>query len=415
MKKTAFFSTLLIFAMMLNLCGCSSQIKAQNLMLGIKANDVDMIDDLSDNSAKMTDFAIRLFKENEKQGENVSISPLSVMCALAMTANGAKGETLTQMEKVLGMPVGELNSYLHSFLASLTESGENELRLANSIWFTDDGRFTVNNDFLQLNADYYNADIYKAPFDNKTVKDINNWIDNKTNGMIPEMLDELPKSAEMCLVNALCFDAEWEEKYDENQVKTDIFTKADGTKQEAEFMQSTEYLYLEDGNATGFVKYYKGGDYAFVALLPNEDVSLLDYVASLDGASLNKMLSSTQRGISVNAQIPKFETESSIELDDVLCKMGMSNAFDEIMADFSGLGKSTCGNIIIDRVKHKTYILLDTNGTKAAAATTVIMKNTCAFDGEIKNVKLDRPFLYMLIDCKTNIPFFVGTVNDIKK
>ncbi len=415
MKKTGFLSILLIFAMALNLCGCSSQIKSQNLMIGIKANDVDIVEDLSDNSAKMTDFAIRLFKENEKQGENVSVSPLSVMCALAMTANGAKGETLTQMEKVLGMPVGVLNSYLHSFLASLSKADENELRLANSIWFTDDGKFTVNDDFLQLNADYYSADIYKAPFDNKTVKDINKWIDKKTDGMIPEMLEELPKGAVMCLVNALCFDAEWEEKYDENQVENDIFTKADGTEQETEFMRSSEYLYLEDSKATGFVKFYKGGDYAFAALLPNEDVSLSDYVASLEGASLNKLLFNAQRSINVNAAIPKFETECSIELVDVLYKMGMSNAFDGDLADFSGLGASAGGNISIDRVKHKTYISVDTNGTKAAAATTIIMKETSASVGEIKTVKLDRPFLYMLIDCETNIPFFIGTVNDIEK
>lgn len=406
-------SLLLVCAMAVNLTGCTMEVQAKDLMAGITPNQVNALDDLSSQNADVTDFAIRLFKASEERGKNTLISPLSVLCALAMTANGAEEETLAQMEEVLGMTTEELNLYLYSYMQNLPQGEKYKLSLANSIWFTEDERFTVNQDFLQTNADYYGADIYKAPFNDQTCKDINNWVKQNTDEMIPEILDEIPADAIMYLVNALAFEAEWSEIYEKQQVRDGKFTKEDGTKQDVELMYGVEGTYLEDENATGFKKYYKGGKYAFVAMLPNEGVSVSDYVASLNGESLNTLLNNTQH-TTVHTAIPKFETEYNVEMSAILKDMGMTKAFDIYNADFEGLGTSTAGNIFINSVLHKTFISVGEKGTKAGAATIVEMNDGAAAEPqEPKEVYLDRPFVYMLIDCENNIPFFIGTMMDV--
>ena len=406
-------SLLLVCAMAVNLTGCTMEVQAKDLMDGITPNQVNALDDLGSQNADVTDFAIRLFKASEESGKNTLISPLSVLCALAMTANGAEEETLAQMEEVLGMTTEELNLYLYSYMQNLPQGEKYKLSLANSIWFTEDERFTVNQDFLQTNANYYGADLYKAPFDNQTLKDINNWVKQNTDEMIPEILDKIPDEAIMYLVNALAFEAEWMEIYEKQQVRDGKFTKEDGTKQDVEFMYGTEGTYLEDENAIGFKKYYKGGKYAFVAMLPNEGVSVSEYIASLNGESLNALLSNPQYG-TVYTSIPKFETEYTVEMAEILKGMGMTEAFDMYNADFEGLGTSTAGNIYISRVLHKTFISVGEKGTKAGAATVVEMVDGAAAEPqEPKEVYLDRPFVYMLIDCENNIPFFIGTMMDV--
>jgi len=416
-KKTrislVIISLLLVCAMAVNLTGCTMKVQAKDLMEGITPNNVDALDDLSSQNADVTDFAIRLFKASNENGKNTLISPLSVLCALAMTANGAEEETLAQMEEVLGMTTDELNLYLYSYMKNLPQGDKYKLSLANSIWFTEDERFTVNQDFLQTNADYYGADIYKAPFDKQTLKDINNWVKQNTDEMIPEILDQIPSEAIMYLVNALAFEAEWSEIYEKHQVKDGEFTKEDGTKQDVKFMYGSEGTYFEDEKATGFMKRYVGGKYAFVALLPNEGVTVSEYIASLDGESLNALLANPQYA-TVHTSIPKFETEYKVEMSDILQSMGMTEAFDMYNADFEGLGTSTGGNIYISRVLHKTFISVGEKGTKAGAATIVEMKDGAAAEPtEPKEVYLDRPFVYMLVDCENNIPFFIGTMMDV--
>ncbi len=394
-------------------CGVPS---ANDIMHGITPNPIESVQ-LSDvSNAAVTDFAVRLFQNSFDEGKNTLISPLSVLTALSMTANGAVGQTLSQMETVLGMPIGELNGWIHEYMQALPSEEKYKLSLANSIWFTDEESFTVNEDFLQLNADYYGAGIYRAPFDDTTCKQINEWVEENTDGMIKDILDKIPDEAVMYLVNALAFDAEWQTIYKENQIRDGIFTCEDDTERKAEMMYSTESRYLEDEDAVGFIKYYADRKYAFAALLPNEGVTVAEYAASLDGAHLQEMLKNAATA-TVQAAIPKFESEYDVEMSEILKAMGMPDAFNWSVADFSKLGSSTEGNIVINRVLHKTYINVDEKGTKAGAATVVEMNTESAAEPpqNIKQVYLDRPFVYMLIDCETMIPFFIGSMMDVKQ
>ncbi|MBQ4560302.1 MAG: serpin family protein [Tyzzerella sp.] len=410
MKKRIFA---LLVGMLFLIVGCAPKIQGEDLMKDVKQNAKPDVQLSEVNSIALTDFAVRLFQASVEEGKNTLISPLSVLSALAMTANGAKGETLSQMEAVLGMSTDKLNDYFSSYMKALPQGDKYKLNLANSIWFRDDERFTVNDDFLQINADYFDADIYKIPFENKAVKDINNWVKEKTDGMIPEILDEIKKDDIMYLVNALTFEAEWANIYTRDDVRRGTFTTEDGKKQEAEYMHGTEHIYLQDDHATGFVKYYKEGKYAFVALLPNESVSVEEYVKGLDGEYLNTLLTNGLN-TSVVTTIPKFETESNLEMTDILREMGMKDAFTP-SANFSGLGTTTREYILIDRVLHKTFISVAEKGTKAGAATMVAVADGTSAMLERKEVYLDRPFVYMLIDFESKVPFFIGTMMDLNK
>ena len=412
MKKL--IALLLVFAMALGMTACS-QVSANDLMKDVPAKAVDVLPDMDAGAAAAADFGVRLFKTSIEEGENTLISPLSVLYALAMTANGADGETLAQMEQVLGMDVDNLNSYMLAYLELLPESKDYKMSLANSIWFKDDPNFAVEQSFLQTNADYYGAGAYKAAFDEGTRNDINNWVKEHTDGMIPEIIDEIPDEAIMYLVNALAFDAKWADEYEEHQIREGRFTMEDGTRQDVDMMHSEEYTYLEDDLATGFIKYYKDRKYAFVAMLPNEGVSVFQYVDSLTSEHLRELLNNPQ-DLTVFASIPKFETEYDIEMSEVLQEMGMTDAFDWRVADFSRLGTYNVDgmNICINRVLHKTFISVSEQGTRAGAATAVEMVAEGAMEiVEFKEVVLDRPFVYMLIDCETNLPFFIGTMMNV--
>lgn len=413
MKKTIITSivaVILICTVLFNLTGCI-MVSAVDLMDGIEANSVNDAD-LNELNASVTDFAIRMFAASEN-GENVFISPVSILLALAMTSNGAAGDTLIQMEQVFGIKRDEINEYLHTYLNSLTCGEKSKLAIANSIWFKKDPRLTVKESFLQKNADYYGAEIYKTPFDITTLADINSWVNRETNGMIPTIIERIPKDNIMYLINTIAFEAEWASTYKSNQVRTGIFTKEDGTEQRADFMYSTERKYIEDEYAKGFIKNYKG-KYAFVALLPNEDVSLSQYISTLNGERIANMLASPVNA-TVKTSLPKFTTRFEADIADVLFEMGMTDAFDVYSADFSDLGSYEEQNIYIGSVLHKTYIDVAELGTKAAAVTVVSMKNGSAEPPvDPKEVYLNRPFLYMIIDTENNIPLFIGSMKDIK-
>lgn len=417
MKKilSVILTIVMLFSMAVSFSGCAKEAKAVDLMDGVKGKRVEKIHDLTEGSVQVTDFAVRLLQANMGSEANTLISPLSVLCALAMTANGAGGETLSQMEAVLGMSIEDLNSYIYSYVKDLPQGDAYKLSLANSIWFQDDPSLSVKPEFLQTNADYYGADMFKVPFNQATLRDINTWVKEHTDEMIPKILDRIPEDSIMYLINALAFDAQWQSNYEKYQVQEGVFTLGDGTEKKTDFMYSEERLYLEDGYATGFIKYYKDRKYAFVALLPNQDVTTADYIATLSGAHLSELLANPAN-VSVYTSIPKFESEYSVELSEALKGMGMLDAFDMSAADFSGLGTSEEGNIYIGRVLHKTFISVGEQGTKAGAVTAVDMACGSAMNPEEpKTVYLDRPFVYMLIDCENNVPFFIGTMMDVSK
>lgn len=410
-------SVILLAAMIFNIASCSMlslNISATDLMDGITPGNISGKNVNDKFIANTTNFYVELFKKTIKEDENSLISPLSVMLALSMTANGADNDTLTQMQTLLGgdIALDELNEYLYSYVSSLPSESKSKLDIANSIWFRDEeNRLTVKKDFLQKNADYYKAAAYKAAFDSKTLDDINGWVKDKTDGMIEKILDEIREDAVMYLINAVVFDAEWKTVYSKENVMNGQFTSIKGEKQNVDFMFSEEKLYLDDGKATGFIKPYAGDKYSFAALLPNENVPINDYISSLTGEGFSKTVKNAKT-TAVSATMPKFSYDYTILMNDALKSLGMTDAFDGGKADLSRLGSSTRGNLYIGEVLHKTFISVDELGTKAGAVTKVEIRDEAYY--ETKTVKLDRPFVYAIIDNATGLPVFMGTVMSIE-
>ena len=411
---TACTSFVLCLALLTLILLRPATVQATDLMRGIRPNQVagEAPDDAF--VTTQTDFALRLFQACSRQtaAQNTLVSPLSVMLALAMTANGAAGQTKTEMEAVLGMPIEELNAYLHSYVNQLPNARNAKIAIANSIWYKDEPSLHVQKEFLQTNADYYDAAAYQGPFDDSTLQDINNWTKENTNGMIDKAIDSIDSTAVMYLINALVFDARWQWPYlDGSEVRNNrTFTAYDGTEQKVTMMTQTEGIYLEDGLATGFIKHYEGGGYSFAALLPNEGVSIDDYVASLTAEGLQATLDGAVSA-KVVATLPQFSYDYALDMSDVLKQMGMPTAFNGENADFSPMGTCDAGNLFICGLLHKTRINVNTRGTQAAAVSSVIMAPNAAPQGYV--VKLDRPFVFLILDTATNIPIFIGTVLSI--
>lgn len=430
--RSVFISIVLTFAMAVNFTGCIGETvgqvtektiqkggsSASELTAQVKRSDVSGRAADERFTAVQFELYTELFSKavEGRKSENVFISPLSLHLALSMAAGGAAGETKSEMEKLLGggMALDELDEYLYSYYQSLSQGDGYKLRAANSVWLRDDAnRLQAKEDFLQRCADYYEAQVFKGAFDSGTVKDMNSWAAEHTDNLIEKAVEELDEETLMVLMNATVFDAQWAEPYDRKSIVDDSFTSVSGKVCSAEMMCSQESLYLTDGEAVGFIKNYKGGKYAFAALLPEKGEDIYEYAMSLTGERLKGILSSAQYADMLIVKLPKFSAEYDMSFKDALADMGMKAAFDSVKADFTNMAISADGNIFIGDVLHKTYICVDELGTKAGAVTVIAMDGSAA-PTERKEVFLDRPFVYMILDRESNIPVFMGVLGDIK-
>lgn len=394
----------------------------------VDAVDIEAVSVENEFCVDAADFAIALLQENmTDETENVMVSPVSALTALAMTANGARGDTREQMLAVLApnQSMDDLNSNIKKWADGLVSTDTASVKIANSVWFDDSaGDITVNEIFLQRNALYYHADIYQTAFQDSTAGAINQWVSDKTDGMITNILNQIPPNTRMYLLSAVSFDARWLWEYETSQVHERIFTNASGEEENADMMFSREHSYIEDENAVGFIKPYKEG-YSFVGILPNEGMGTKEYIDTLNGGDFLDMLANAgMDGIDeLHVSLPKFEAEYEAELSDKLQNMGMTDAFDVGKADFSGIAKPEAEDsdedLIISGVYHKTYIAVDELGTKASAVTADSFTADTAAEPEeppvIVYVILNRPFVYAIVENETNIPIFIGVVNSIAK
>ena len=362
--------------------------------------------------------------EESGEGAIILISPTSIMMAFGIAENGAGGETLSQIERTIsgGVPVEQMNNIALAMANHMEGSGDVNWNVANSLWFNEEGNWEINPDFASAAKNYYDADLWRAHFNNETVRDINNWVNNETYGMIPSIIDEMPDDARMFIINALAFEGEWKEMYEESDVyENRDFHNYDGTVTSATLLRSQEDKYFKLGNGTGFTRDYKGGEYSFFGILPDEGVSVEDYIAKLANKDLDLAEAirnqKTYEG-DIYVMIPEFNMDFDIEMSDLLAQMGMPNAFDPNNADFYGMMNCLDEGeyeIWLSKVLHKTHIEVNRAGTRAAAVTALEL-DTCSavmIDDQPLWITLDRPFVYGIVDNETGLPVFFGCVNSL--
>lgn len=372
-------------------------------------------------------LAFELLKANLKTA-NAVISPASVAIALTMAGSGAKGETLDEFTEILGCDITGMQNFIEKYINEVNSSSESGIKLANSVWFNGQkGRLKINSHFENLCRNRFSADVFKDEFGNSTADKINGWISKKTDGLIENVIGEVPESAVAYLINTVLFESEWSSNYSPyDAVPNSLFTTADGRKQSVTMLKSTEGVnetsHFRLGKTEVVCKNYKNG-YTFAAMLPDEGVSIAKALDSFSGSDFVKAATRSNTDENgeplcgvylLNVYLPKFEFECKFRLSEVLKSMGMTKAFDFLQADFTGMATSSRGNIFINEVYHNTYIKLDEHGTKAAAATVVeTVDATCeeVAPEKTKTIRFDRPFIYVVF-APDGMPLFAGTVTD---
>lgn len=361
------------------------------------------------------DFSFNLFREVVTQdNENELFSPLSAILCLAMVANGADKETKTEMEDVFGMDIDSLNENLYLYTKSLYSADDCVLNLANSIWFrNEEGRLKVNEEFLKTNAKWYDSQVFSEPFDDETLNKVNKWCEEQTDGMIKEMFDKLDEDAVMLLLNALVFDAKWAEEIKEEEENPSQFTNYDGKGNQVQMLSFFEKDYLSGDEYKGFTKDYIGNRYSFVALLPDENIDIYDFINSIDGEKWLSIWNSKKEVDIVDIRLPVFSYELEMGLVDPLKDLGMVQLFNTQTANLERLGKSSRGNLYCSSVRQKVFIELTRKGTKAAAVTEATISDEAYMEPPELQVYLDRPFVYALVDNSTGLPFFIGAITHL--
>ena len=404
--------SLLLAAVLLFSCvSCGLQVSAAELSAGYTRTATETGELTEAFQTAMADFSVKLFQQSvTKDMQNDLVSPLSAVMCLALLANGADGNTLAQMEAALGMDIDTLNRCLYAYTAALYRADDCKVHLADSIWYRDDeATLRINETFLQTNADWYNAQIYAAPFDASTVKDINAWCKKQTDGMIDKIVDSLDEEDLMYLINALVFDAKWSNKYEKSDVEDGLFHNSNGSEKNVKMLSSEETVYLCGSSAQGFSKNYAGDKYSFVALLPDEGTDIYDYIDSLSGEVWQNLWNGREH-TPVHVKMPEFTYSTEMNLVDSLKALGMTDMFGS-GADFSKMGTASAGSLYCGEVRQKTFIQVDRNGTKAAAVTWGTMKATAMLLNIF--IELDRPFVYAIVDNETGLPLFLGAVTNL--
>ena len=405
------------------LSGCSpSQAAAARELTAepVKLTDAEQMKygaDVSTVHAALADFGLGLLqKTREEEQGAVLISPLSAALALSMAANGAQGDTLAQFEAVLGggssyEAVNWTCDGLRKVYQNLT--GSTQCSIANSLWLDPEGQ--IKNDFIGRCRGIYNAQVFQAELSGAgIVKDLNGWVSDHTNKLIPKIIDEpFDEDAACLLVNALYLKNRWAMEFSPGDTREMDFHHRDGSTSRTDFLShfSTQLSYLQGEGAQGAVLPYDDGRLAFFTLMPDmspDSPSLEDWLNTLEGDALVRIIKNRTDIQFLQFDMPKFEADWSGNLKDVLTALGLEEAFDPAKADFSRLGDSR-GGYYISQVIHAAKIQVNEKGTEAAAAAVAAVSGRGAAEPEGVTLILDRPFLYGVVDLQFGVPLFLGT------
>lgn len=359
-------------------------------------------------------FSYKLFRKTVAYDDeqNIMISPLSVSMALSMTLNGAEGETFDAMRETMelsGMDLNEINDGYRTLIKLLVEvDPEVKMMVANSIWH--DAGFPVKQDFLDRVSEAFGASVEDLDFSDPTSVDrINNWVNSNTEGLIENIIDEIPDDMVMYLINAIYFKGNWLYPFDEEDTRIDDFNLENGETKQIDMMTQSDRFATFFSEQVNMIELPYGDSlFSMTILMPADENQPLDQfiLESMTSENLDRWRSNLRTPFqNIPVQLPKFEMEYEIEYNDILKAMGMEIAFDDSRADFSGLTDAT-KRLIISEVKHKTFIRVDEKGTEAAAVTSVGIMPTSMPQPMIVN----RPFVFIIHERESGTNLFMGKV-----
>ena len=363
-------------------------------------------------------FGLDLFKlviADATKNTNTSVSPLSVSLALAMTYNGASGETKTEMEnamRVSGITPAQINHSHQSLVTALKSSDpEVALEIANAIYYQKG--FAIESNFVNINHEYYDAEVNSLNFGvpEEALKIVNGWVAEKTHDKIPVILEQIDGGVTMILLNAVYFNGIWKSKFNEKETHNLQFTLSDGTFKETPMMQqesSLEYTSNELFSAVNLP--YGNGQFQMTVILPNLKKTSKDVISELNTENWSLWMKSFKTENQIVVTMPRFKFSWDSELNKMLDQMGMKQAFVPGLANFDGISKE--GQLYISSVIHKTYIDVNESGTEAAAVTAVMISTGESGPDYRKHFVVDRPFLFAITEKTTGAILFIGEITN---
>lgn len=407
MKNKSFLTAFIILFAFTSCDWINPEKEIENIVLNDKSTQIVQ----SNNS-----FGFNLFEKilsSEDADKNLMISPLSVSQALSMALNGANDNTLTQMQDILGFKdftTGDINFSNQLLVNSLVDHDPKvKLQIANSVWYRND--FSPKTDFINANQTYYNAEVnqYDPAKPDEAKKNMNNWVEDKTNGKIEEIIDEVTPDNVLFLLNAVYFKGVWKTQFKKSDTESLPFTLDNGSEINVETMTGKVNLSYYNEEKFSVIKLpYGQGKFNMFIFLPEEGYTTNEIASEIkitNFASLNNSVPSERE-----IWLPKFEFEYKNELNDELSDLGMTDAFNSSAADFSNIADI---NLYISKVNHKTYIKTDEEGSEAAAATSVEVNFTSIGPDGI--IMINRSFLFAIVEDDTNSILFIGRVYDPSK
>lgn len=351
-------------------------------------------------------FGLNLFtealRESHSESENVVVSPYSAGVALSMLAGGAAGETEKELSEALSHA-----SYAGDCLVS---SKNATVSSANSLWIKKG--FSVKPEYKSMLSDSYGARISERDFsDRSTVREINGWCSEKTSGKIPQIVDELSPDMVMLLVNALYFKSSWEYEFAKENTYDEVFHSPSGDSK-VPFMHLTrKFQYGETGGSRYVVLPYKSDEYRMVICLPAEGRTTSEVLSSADTAAFKGAVTGGAE-TKVALSLPKFKVNTALTLNRILASMGVRKAFSQ-GADFSGI---TGSSVAVDEVRQKCFVEVDEEGAEAAAVTSIGIRLTSAMpEDRPVNMRVNRPFIFAIVDSAGSDILFIGRIGKIEK
>lgn len=358
-------------------------------------------------------FGFKLFSQilQETDSENLFVSPSSVAIALSLLYNGADGETQTQMNQLLGfdnMTLEEVNLASKMLQRSLQRTDSMvQMNIANSLWVKQDVSF--RHQFLKNNRQYFKAEITNLDFsNNQSVGIINRWVSQKTDGKINQIIDSIDKENILFLINAVYFKGTWQYEFDETLTSSEDFFLTDGsTKKRDLMMRKGDFLYQETEDFQGVSLPYGDGGWRFDVYLPKDNKTLQEFLAQLTPENWKQWVNNFQSREG-SLKLPRFQSEYEIDLETHLQALGMQDGFSASKANFSQM---TSYSVVIDQVKHKTFIEVNEEGTEAAAATSIGISLTSVMQPDQGfQMVVNRPFFYAIRHQETGTILFMGTM-----
>ena len=362
-------------------------------------------------------FSFRLLRQLNFIGDpdsNLFVSPLSISMALGMTLNGAAEATEDSMRRTLGLEglsrEGINRTYRNLILQLTSADTAVQMEIANSIWFEQ--TFQVEPEFIKLNREYFFAEVQALDFsDPAAVVTINSWVNERTHGRIPEIIQQLRPGVDvMVLLNAIYFLGQWTHTFNDSFTIQSTFRTEEGEDISCFLMsQENEFPYLETDEYQAIDLPYGKGNFRMTVILPKGDTRLAAFVANFIPEAWHKLRENITKQ-TVILFLPRFKMECLLRknLKQALKAMGMDIAFTPGRANFSRISEAEGKRLFISDILHRTFVKVNEKGTEAAGATGVIISRTSI--PEYPTMMVNRPFLFFIWEKETGAILFVGKV-----